>query len=1539
MDPRVRPVVDEVQALLREIQGDSQIGTQDTCGLEPYSNRQMFSTSLEPRSETQQPKQKISTQCHSQRLEARDLQILQTNRCVGPDFPFDAYDRALLADEPHPARHWQATYRTTPLPLPPNGLQAQDKKISHFVRGKSGQRQVSRSEGLSIHQHQEADPCTQYLRGSAPDVGTSSSPSSHVPSSPSFGPSQRRTAHGSLANKLDESLSLPISQVHPFAKQQVRAQPKRIDLGHAPPVVQGIQLVSLNELPDRFRSIFGFHLFNAVQSKCYEAVYKSNDNLVLSAPTGSGKTAILELGICRLVSGFNSDQFKIVYMAPTKSLCTERQRDWQAKFASLDLQVAELTGDTDQAQLRNVQNASIIVTTPEKWDSMTRKWKDHSRLMQLVKLFLIDEVHILKETRGATLEAVVSRMKSVGSNVRFIALSATVPNSEDIATWLGKDSSHQHIPAQRERFGEDFRPVKLQKFVYGLPSTGNDFAFDKVCDPKLPDIIAKHSHKKPMMIFCFTRKSTATTAKLLANIWVSKAPRDRLWPGPTRRIAVSDPDLEDAISSGVAFHHAGLDGVDRHAVEKGFLEGQISVICCTSTLAVGVNLPCHLVIIKNTVSYQGEGTKEYADLEMMQMMGRAGRPQFDSSAIAVIITRQEKVKKYEKLISGQELLESCLHLNLIDHLNAEIGLGTVYDVHSAKRWLAGTFLYVRLGQNPSHYKLDGDTAGQSLDDRIEQICRKDISQLQNAQLVSVEGKLESTELGDAMARYYIKFKTMERIVRLEPRSKMSEILSTLAQAEEFNEVRLRPGEKKLYQEINRANGIKFPINVDIALPAHKRTLILQAELNGVEFPLDEQFMKHKKQYQQDKVILFSHVHRLIRCVVDCQLHLQDATAVRHALELARSFAARVWDTSPLQMKQIAQIGLVGVRKLVCGGINGIEALEATEAHRIEMLMSRNPPFGNETLSRLKDFPKLFVTLKSTGKDAKNGPTVKVKIKADCGFLNEKAPVMFQRKPIFVCFLMERSDGVLVDFRRVSAKKLGKAQEMFVTAEMANYTQYFTCYVMCDEIAGTMRSAELKINLPASMFPQPRPQLRESQAVDRNVPDKHDKPINGLLKSDFRTASQLLEDDFHDDIDDQDMMEALDGTEFNHVDTYERRMTSNTSKSNVSSTPQTTSAIENDHSWEPTQLENGKWACNHKCKDKLRCKHLCCHEGVDKAPKPPKKPAAIADSSGPTQTRFEPGHQLSITPAGKSKPQKGKQFQQRSTQDVETIDLTKESHRKEYAKSGPREFRKLHRLHESVNKAPPAQVIAKTKPTFSYGKGDHPHLSFLSKTSDAGNPMGEVSSDYDDSWMDDLPSPSVLLGEKSRPQQDLSPDPFGVSTPKDDDIWDLEESMVGLGDSIALSEDTGFLFTDPISLNFDSNADFIPFDNQDDHNELPLNPIYPSNTFSSRNKENRLFLSTDSPEKPSTQNRKRRTTSPPLELPSSPPASKKQKATISETSYIPARKELENRAILSSADKENQPVTSAALSKLRPWADMEGIDPDFIAEFADFVDFV
>jgi ATP-dependent DNA helicase HFM1/MER3 len=73
-----------------------------------------------------------------------------------------------------------------------------------------------------------------------------------------------------------------------------------------------------------------------------------------------------------------------------------KAQDWQPKFGALDLQCAELTGDAEYGQLRNVQNANVIITTPEKWDSMTRKWKDHTKLIKLVKFF-VNEAHILKE--------------------------------------------------------------------------------------------------------------------------------------------------------------------------------------------------------------------------------------------------------------------------------------------------------------------------------------------------------------------------------------------------------------------------------------------------------------------------------------------------------------------------------------------------------------------------------------------------------------------------------------------------------------------------------------------------------------------------------------------------------------------------------------------------------------------------------------------------------------------------------------------------------------------------------------------------------------------------------------------------------------------------------------------------------------------------------------------------------------------------------------------------------------------------------------
>lgn len=299
------------------------------------------------------------------------------------------------------------------------------------------------------------------------------------------------------------------------------------------------------------------------------------------------------------------------------------------------------------------------------------------------------------------------------------------------------------------------------------------------------------------MIFCFTRTSAIKTSKSLADFWTATNATDRLWPAPRMRIQVMEPELKrecgstsseqsptdrifvETTPAGVAFHHAGLDPADRRAVEEGFLDGNIKIICCTSTLAVGVNLPCYLVIIKGTVSWTENGVQEYADLEVMQMLGRAGRPQFETSGCAVILTRDEKVNHYQNMVSGKEPLESTLHLNLIDHLNAEIGLGTISDTRSAQKWLSSTFLFVRLKRNPNHYKLKENDSAQFWDEHelLEQICDKDLKLLQSIDLISSEGRLKCTELGDAMARYCIKFETMKTVLSLPPRAKMSEIVS------------------------------------------------------------------------------------------------------------------------------------------------------------------------------------------------------------------------------------------------------------------------------------------------------------------------------------------------------------------------------------------------------------------------------------------------------------------------------------------------------------------------------------------------------------------------------------------------------------------------------------------------------------------------------------------------------------------------------------------------------------------------------------------
>ncbi len=137
-------------------------------------------------------------------------------------------------------------------------------------------------------------------------------------------------------------------------------------------------------------------------------------------------------------------------------------------------------------------------------------------------------------------------------------------------------------------------------------------------------------------------------------------------------------ELRELFANGLGFHHAGMTRFDRNLVETYFSQGLIRVLVCTSTLAWGVNLPAHTVIIKGTQIYnaQAGGWVELSMLDVMQIFGRAGRPQFDTRGEGIIITAHSELQHYLSMLTHQLPIESKFISALPNHLNAEIILGT-----------------------------------------------------------------------------------------------------------------------------------------------------------------------------------------------------------------------------------------------------------------------------------------------------------------------------------------------------------------------------------------------------------------------------------------------------------------------------------------------------------------------------------------------------------------------------------------------------------------------------------------------------------------------------------------------------------------------------------------------------------------------------------------------------------------------------------------------------------------------------------------------
>ena len=366
-----------------------------------------------------------------------------------------------------------------------------------------------------------------------------------------------------------------------------------------------------------------------LQSKGYDNLYPpqeeavnqgllSDNNLILAIPTASGKTLMAILAILKSID----EGKKSIYLVPLRALADEKYRE----FKELGLNVGISTGDYDRLDYA-LKKYSVLILTIERCDSLLRNDTDFFNDFSLV---VYDEIHLIDSPkRGATLEIVISKL----SDKRIIGLSATISNADEIASWL-----------KAVLVKSEWRPVPLKKGVLLkdiLFFENEEKDIGPVEDPVYQ--LSKDSIMDggQVLIFVNSRRAAESTSEKIAKRF-SITNTEVQFSDTT-----SGKKLEKLFRHGVGFHHAGLLSEDRKKIEDFFISNEIKVIVATPTLAAGVNLPARRVIIKDYFRFDSNfGSIKIPRIEIIQMMGRAGRPKYDSVGEAILIAKREEEKDF-----------------------------------------------------------------------------------------------------------------------------------------------------------------------------------------------------------------------------------------------------------------------------------------------------------------------------------------------------------------------------------------------------------------------------------------------------------------------------------------------------------------------------------------------------------------------------------------------------------------------------------------------------------------------------------------------------------------------------------------------------------------------------------------------------------------------------------------------------------------------------------------------------------------------------
>jgi pre-mRNA-splicing helicase BRR2 len=672
-------------------------------------------------------------------------------------------------------------------------------------------------------------------------------------------------------------------------------------------------LIATSQLPSWAQIGFGKSAqLNRIQTECYDSAFEGDGNMLICAPTGSGKTNVAMLAMLREIGkhrdpntgAINLEEFKIIFIAPLKALVQEQVGNFGARLREYGINVAELTGDR-QLTKQQIAETQVIVTTPEKWDVITRKATDTS-YTNLVRLICIDEIHLLHDDRGPVLESIVARtirrMEQTGDPVRIVGLSATLPNYKDVATFLRVDPQKDLY-----HFDGTFRPCPLKQEFVGVTdkkAIKQLKIMNDVCYTKVMDHVGKNGTQ--MLIFVHSRKETAKTAKYvrdkaleletLSQILRTDASVQEMLREESAQAA--NADLKDLLPYGFGIHHAGMSRDDRTVVEDLFAEGAIRVLVATATLAWGVNLPAHTVIIKGTQIYSPEkgAWVELSPQDVLQMLGRAGRPQFDTYGEGIIITTQREMQYYLSLLNQQLPIESQFISKLADNLNAEIVLGNIRTRDDGVEWLGYTYLFVRMLRSPALYQVGADyDEDETLEQRRVDLIHSAAAVLEKASLVKYDkksGRLQSTDLGRIASHYYITHNSMLTYnIHIQPSVSPIELFRVFSLSDEFKYIPVRQDEKlELAKLLGR---VPIPVKESVDEPHCKINVLLQAYVSRLK--LDGLAL------MADMVYVTQSAGRILRAMYEIALKKGWAGVAKDALSLCKMAEKRMWPTmTPLR---------------------------------------------------------------------------------------------------------------------------------------------------------------------------------------------------------------------------------------------------------------------------------------------------------------------------------------------------------------------------------------------------------------------------------------------------------------------------------------------------------------------------------------------------------------------------------------------------------------------------------------------------------------